>query len=159
MPSQADAQPNVLLACSDSSGGPAALKTALDATGLLGTVDIVDTSSTTPTVATLQGYDCVLVYSNNIPLSAATMGSNLAAYCDAGGGVVEMSGTSLTTYGLTGNWTTHTCIAISANWSSHNNPTIGAVVEAHPVITNVNDFTGGFARVLDGTVNNGARIL
>ncbi|MGE3853974.1 MAG: Ig domain-containing protein, partial [Planctomycetota bacterium] len=159
MPSQADAQPNVLLACSDSSGGPAALKTALDATGLLGTVDIVDTSSTTPTVATLQGYDCVLVYSNNIPLSAATMGSNLAAYCDAGGGVVEMSGTSLTTYGLTGNWTTHTCIAISANWSSQNNATIGAVVEAHPVITNVNVFTGGFARVLDGTVNNGARIL
>ncbi|MGE0433633.1 MAG: putative Ig domain-containing protein [Planctomycetota bacterium] len=154
----ASAQPVVLICSGESGAGPQELANALGATGLITTIDGMDISQTTPTVATLSNYDAVIVYTNSQPLDTVTLGNNLATYVNNGGGVVEISATSVNGFHVAGNWTSHTCLQASDNWDV-NASTIGTLVEAHPVITNVNTFNAGVLRLLDQTVVNGARIL
>jgi hypothetical protein len=61
----------------------------LTATGLFDTVDSFDCSLATPTPATLDGYDAVLVFSDFGFTSPTLLGDRLADYVDRGGGVVE----------------------------------------------------------------------
>ena len=61
----------------------------LQATGQFSTVTGVLVNSTTPSLASMQQYDAVLVYSDGVGFQNPTqMGNNLADYVDAGGGVV-----------------------------------------------------------------------
>ncbi|MGE0432087.1 MAG: hypothetical protein AB7S36_07500, partial [Planctomycetota bacterium] len=110
------AQPNVLIAAGDTAG-PDELKTYLTATGLIGQIDIVDTSSTTPTVATMNNYDAVLIYCDFAPLDTVTFGNNLATYVAGGRGVVELPASSTTTWGVHGTWDSRSCIVAADVYS------------------------------------------
>ena len=63
------------------------VKLKLEGTGLFNTVDAYDTTISIPSLAELQNYDAVLVYSNWI-YDGTAMGNVLADYMDSGGGVV-----------------------------------------------------------------------
>jgi hypothetical protein len=65
------------------------VQSKLLATGDFSAVDVYDISTTTPTLAQLESYSAVLVYSDGAGYAdATTLGNNLADYVDAGGGVV-----------------------------------------------------------------------
>lgn len=80
------ALPNVALltTSSDYSG----ILGALDGDAEIGSVTYLDGRNTTPTVAELQNYACVLAFSNNTWNNQSDMGDNLADYVDLGGSVV-----------------------------------------------------------------------
>src|SRR4051812_35916621 len=82
--------PNVLVCGAEggSTGYISDVRTKLIATGLLGTVDTFNVNSGTPTLAQLQAYNAVLLYRNSGYSNPITLGNNLAAYIDGGGGVV-----------------------------------------------------------------------
>jgi hypothetical protein len=67
----------------DDAGFRAALGTASG-----GTWDYFDTRSSTPSVAMLSEYDCVLVWANYLFADNVALGNNLADYVDGGGSVV-----------------------------------------------------------------------
>jgi len=58
------------------------------ATGQFNSVDIITVNTITPTLAQLQAYNAVLVYSDAIYADATALGNVMADYVDAGGGVV-----------------------------------------------------------------------
>jgi len=60
----------------------------LVATGAFSRVDVVNAGVGTPSVAQLQAYDAVLVFSDYFFQNPGAMGTNLANYRDAGGRVV-----------------------------------------------------------------------
>jgi hypothetical protein len=60
----------------------------LIASGLFGSVDVIDAFSTTPTVAQLQAYRAVLVWSDSTFANGTALGDNLHTYLTGGGGVV-----------------------------------------------------------------------
>ncbi len=76
-------------------GSPAApawnddVKSKLLGTGLFAQVDVIDIANVTPTLAELQSYAAVLVYSDAEGFeNSVTLGDNLADYVDSSGGVV-----------------------------------------------------------------------
>ncbi|MGE0433873.1 MAG: Ig domain-containing protein [Planctomycetota bacterium] len=156
--SVAQAQASVLIAGGDSNAASRDdVKNFLDATGILGQVDHIDISSVTPTVADLQAYDCVLIYTNNAPLDGVAFGNNLAAYCDAGGGVVEMQASDTVTWGVHGTWDNRHCIQPLNSYSFDNAATAGTVHENHVVLQGANVLNGGYLRRFETNVINGAR--
>ena len=78
----------VALVTADNPGFVSDVQGKLIATGKFSAVDIIDASSTTPTLAQLQGYGSVLVWSDSGFADPTTLGNNLADYVDSGGGVV-----------------------------------------------------------------------
>jgi len=60
----------------------------LMATGQFSKVDIIDVRTTTPTLAQLQAYKAVLVYSDALYADSNALGNVMADYVDNGGGVV-----------------------------------------------------------------------
>lgn len=65
------------------------VQTKLTATGLFSQVDVINVASSTPTLATMQTYAAVLVFSDSNFSNPTQLGNNLADYVDSGGGVVE----------------------------------------------------------------------
>jgi hypothetical protein len=78
--------------------GAAPPDTELMASGYFNTVDSLNTTSSTPTLAQLTPYDRVLAVTNNTPADGAALGNVLADYVDAGGNVV------ICTYAISPDW-------------------------------------------------------
>lgn len=79
----------VLLVHAESASNQATdVQTKLQATGAFSVVDSFYAASDTPTVAKLQQYDSVLVWSNANFANTNLLGDNLATYFDGGGQVV-----------------------------------------------------------------------
>lgn len=120
-------------------------------TGFFTTVDIINAQTVTPTLAQLQAYDSVIVWTNTTPLSSAALGDVLADYVDAGGGVVvAVFANSTTTAGrfLGGRWlaqaSTYEVIVSQGGNTSGTLQTLGTVlVPGHPLMAGVNTFSGG----------------
>ncbi len=75
----------------------------LAATGGFATVDGTSCNLSTPSLADLQAYDRIFVFTENIPNDPAALGDNLAAYIDAGsGGVTVATFSNRTGFGLAG---------------------------------------------------------
>lgn len=74
---------DVLVAAVDVMGSNDVVQ-KLDGTGLFTTVDLVDVSTTTPTLADFQAYEAVLVYSGMEFDDPESLGDNLADYLHAG---------------------------------------------------------------------------
>ncbi|MSP60762.1 MAG: hypothetical protein EXR72_10545 [Myxococcales bacterium] len=72
----------------DTAGLAADVRAKLVNSGAFTAVDLIDARAATPTLATLKGYQAVLVYSNFAFLNSTTLGDNLADYFDGGGRVV-----------------------------------------------------------------------
>jgi hypothetical protein len=77
---------SVLLVAPD--GDVNGVKVLLVGTGAFTTIDTFAANSGTPTVAQLQTYRAVLVWSNAAFANATALGNNLADYWDSGGSVV-----------------------------------------------------------------------
>jgi hypothetical protein len=65
-------------------------------------VDVLDNTVTTATLATLAGYDAVLVFGALKPLAPIVLGDNLADYVDAGGRLVFASYSHTVSWGVEG---------------------------------------------------------
>lgn len=127
-------------------------QTKLLNTGLFTTVDIINAASATPTLAQLQAYDAVLVWSNVNFQSNVAMGDVLADYVDAGGGVVvSVFANSTTTASrfLAGRWlaqanTYEVIVSQGGNTSTGGAQTLGTVLDpGHPIMNGVSTFAGG----------------
>lgn len=106
-------------------------------------------TAVTPTVAELQAFDAVLVFTNSTPQSSVNLGNNLADYVDGGGGVVLTMfaiRASLTTRTIEGRFMTdnYYCIERSVGASTTGNATLGTVyLPSHPLVAGVATFNGG----------------
>jgi uncharacterized protein (TIGR03382 family) len=116
--SAAAAGPKVLICYADNDNGAAAasIRTALNGYNVFDAVDVVNCGTSTPTLATLQGYNAVLVWDLPAFADRATLGNNLADFVDSGGGVVEMMWTMFNGFDLSGRWATgsYGCLGIGA---------------------------------------------
>jgi len=70
-----------------TGGGAGSLSAALTTVGFT-TVDILDVTNVTPTLADLSSYQAVVAYTDLAPQNSTALGNVLADYIDAGGGVV-----------------------------------------------------------------------
>jgi hypothetical protein len=126
-------------------------QTKLLNTGLFTTVDIINAASVTPTLAQLQAYDAVLVWSNVNFQSNVALGDVLADYVDSGGGVVVSTFANSTTTAnrfLGGRWlaeaNTYECIVSQGGNTSGTLQTLGTVLDPlHPIMNGVATFSGG----------------
>jgi hypothetical protein len=106
-------------------------------------------TTVTPTLAELQVFDAVLVFTNSTPQSSVVLGDNLADYVDGGGGVVlTMFAIRATVANRTveGRFLTdnYYCIERSVGSSTTGNATLGTIhVPGHPLLTGVTTFDGG----------------
>jgi len=104
----------------------------------------IDAGVSTPTLAQLQSYSSILVYSDSGFLNSTTLGNNVAAYVDGGGGVVLA--TFEESIELQGNWLSGGYEVLSGGGQSAGLQTLGTVVyPAHPVMTGVSSFNGGIS--------------
>ena len=106
-------------------------------------------TTVTPTLAELQAFDAVLVFTNSTPQSSVNLGNNLADYVDSGGGVVlnmfairaSVSNRTIEGRFMTDNYY---CIERSVGASTTGTATLGTVhVPSSPLMANVNTFNGG----------------
>jgi hypothetical protein len=127
----------------------ASLQSSLAATGQFTQVDMVDVSGVTPTLAQMQAYDAVAVFTYFTVTTA--LGDNLADYFESGGGVVvfdyECQETGI--YGLMGRFETQYTLSTPISpfaWLT-TPVTLGTILEpANPMLAGVMTFGyNGFA--------------
>jgi len=124
------------------------LQSTLTATNLLsGGVSVINASTSTPTLSTLEGYKAVLVFSDTGFLDPAGLGNVLAAYVNAGGGVVEatFANTNGTNFALAGQWASggYDPFVIAAQ-TQNTELTLGTIlVPGSPILSGVRTFDGG----------------
>ncbi len=138
-------RPKVLLVHADVAAWAADVQAKVKATNILGQVDLFDGNVATPTLAQLQNYDAVLVWSNGFFANPAAMGNVMADYVDAGGGVVAavFANGGVPNSNLQGRWT-GTYDIIPFGPSAGGAATLGAVAYAsHPIMSGVVGFNGG----------------
>ena len=122
--------------------------TSLTQYGGFTSIGRINVASSTPTLATLQAYDSVLVWSNYSFQSATGLGNVLADYVDAGGGVVQAWGSNSTfssTHNIQGRWITGSYSPYVYGYTySTANATLGTVHQpSHPVMQGVSTFNIG----------------
>ena len=93
---------NKVLLLGDTSGGGMPFVTGYLAPFGFALIDSMDNTLGTPTLAQLQAYDVVMVWTNVPPLDPIATGNNLAAFVDGGGGVVLASYCHTVSWGLGG---------------------------------------------------------
>ncbi|HKE41503.1 MAG TPA: PEP-CTERM sorting domain-containing protein [Casimicrobiaceae bacterium] len=122
------------------------VQSKLVSTGLFpGGVDIINISTTTPSLATLKQYNAVLVYSDGAGFAdGVTLGNNLADYVDAGGGVVTAVFITAS-IPLTGRFNSANYYIIQpTSQQSGSQQTLGTVyLPADPLMAGVTSFNGG----------------
>lgn len=151
--------PSVLVA--GSPGNPDWLldvEAKLDATGLVA-ADTFLTSGGTPTLAELQSYDAVFIFTDAGATDPMAFGNNLAAYIDGGGAVVDATFTP--NVSITGGFTAYELYSMSGQ-SNGANLGIGTILEpGHPTLSGVSSFDGGTSSFHNtgGTVAAGATLV
>ena len=132
-----------------SPGGGAAwnndVQAKLLSTGFFSTVDIYAINTVTPTLAQLQNYVAVLVYSDSAAYADPVgLGNNLANYVDAGGGVVAAV-FAVAGIPFSGRFATSDYWALEPLGQNEGTPlTLGTIhVPGSPLLTGVTSFNGG----------------
>jgi hypothetical protein len=119
----------------------------LVASGLFASVDILNASTSTPTLQQLQAYDAVLVWSNVAFQDSTLLGNTLADYVDAGGAVVVAVfavNWTTTTLSIQGRWQTGYEVLADQSGSTTGAATLGAILlPQHPIMAGVGTFDGG----------------
>jgi hypothetical protein len=121
------------------------VQSKLNSTGLFSQVDVHDVRSYTPTLAELQQYSAVLVFSNNSFIDSTAMGNVLADYADADGGVVVATfAFNDATINIAGRIVSDGYLPFTqAAQVSGTQLTLIPDVTAHPILANVSSFDGG----------------
>jgi len=154
------AGPAIALVQADSSF-VADVHTKLVATGQFSTVDVIDAGSVTPTVAQLQAYRSILVWSNGSFADSTTLGNNIDTYLRGGGGVViaVFANTDPGIIDLRGAFATNVDSPMTvAPQSQGVELTLGTIhVPGSPLLAGVTSFDGGTSSYHDpGTLTPGA---
>ncbi|MBI5676891.1 MAG: IPTL-CTERM sorting domain-containing protein [Nitrospirae bacterium] len=137
------AQDVAVVACSVNPAWTTEVQSKLVATGFFTTVDTYETDVATPTLAELQTYDAVLVFTDG-GCGAGTLGDNLADYVDGGGGVVTAV-FATASLPITGRFDTDNYWVIQpTGQTSGTTETLGTIfVPGHPILNGVASFSGG----------------
>jgi len=134
----------------------------IQSTGQFVTVDIINAGTTTPSLATLQAYEAVLVFSNSPSFSdATTFGNNLANYWDGGGRVVVATFANTSTLAIGGRWVSdgYPLIATAAQTQPAETLPLQLVEPASPLLAGVVSLTATSAFRSSGGVVNGGVIV
>ena len=141
--SEASAQDVLIVHASGYISDP---QSKLIATGRYTSVDLHDAGASTPTLATLQAYDAVMLVSDGSYLDATGLGNNVADYADSGGGVVVCTfsfhapGGGLT---LAGRISTDNYLPFIGSGQGSNTGGILAVQPGHDILAGVVSFSNG----------------
>lgn len=106
-------------------------------------------NSVTPSLAELQAFDVVLVFTNSTPQNNVLLGDVLADYVDGGGGVVLAMfamRASLATRTIEGRFLNdnYYCITRTVGTTTTGSATLGTVyVPSSPILNGVDSFSGG----------------
>ena len=116
-------------------------------TGLFATVDLFNATNGTPSLATMESYDSVLIASDGGFQDHILLGDRTADYADGGGGVVVATFAYHTPGGalsLEGRIKTDGYLPYSGTGQANlANNTLLPVVVNHPILTGVNSFDSG----------------
>jgi hypothetical protein len=108
---------------------------AIGAYSDIGTVDYFNGNTGTPTLGTLQGYDCVVVWSNSRFLDSTATGDILADFIDAGGAIVIQEFCFYQGYGIAGRLMSQ--YSPFNKGTSYARRTLGAYEAGHPLMTGI----------------------
>jgi len=116
----------------------------LTATGFFSTVDVFNIQTVTPSLAQMQTYDALLVYTNGAGFAdATTFGNNLADYIDGGGGVVAAV-FATASIPIQGRFNTDNYWAIQPTSQQGTLEGLGTIFDASsPILNGVITFSGG----------------
>jgi hypothetical protein len=152
---EAAAQSVAVLGSASNRGANPIIAEMLRCTGEFEVVDTIDTTSETPTLATLLGYHAVLVWGDARPYDQAGLGDVLADYHDRGGGVVLAHGAVSAGTNPRGRWrdaglppvTEADIVTPGGDLGLRALPGYAWLpgVEGHPTTNGVNRFLGGTA--------------
>src|SRR5947209_6599998 len=135
--------PKIALVAADNVSWASEVQSKLVATGRFSQVDLIDGNSTTPTLAQLQAYKSVLVWSDGAFNNPTTLGNNLADYVDGGGGVVIAVFTDASVP-LAGRFVSDDYYVLEPNSQGEGQLTLGTVYEpSSPLMAGVTSFDGG----------------
>jgi hypothetical protein len=115
----------------------------------------------TPTLAQLQAYAAVLVYSDSGFQNATALGNNLADYFDWGGRVVTAPFSNATAAALAGRWIAGGYALISASGQTQPTETapVQIVVSSSPLVAGVTTLTATAAFRSSGGIINGGVVV
>jgi hypothetical protein len=138
-------QYDILIAHCDP-GSTSGVQTYIAGDPFYDSVDFVDCTTQTPTVATMLDYGCVYTWSNYQYQNASQMGNNLADYVDAYGTVV------ISDFGWTAGWGLQGRIMTDADYApmTHNGSgaytytNLGDYDDTHPFMDDVTSITNIF---------------
>ena len=149
-----------------ADGGISDVQAKLLGTGQFNSVTTFDVNVMTPTLAEVEVFDAVMVYSNMVYADATALGNIMADYADGGGGVVcamfELAG-FWAGASLEGRWLTDDYQMMA--WAADVRGTqqyLGTVHEpGHPIMAGVSSFAGGTDSFRPGatTVRTGADVI
>ena len=134
------------------------VETQLEGTGRVA-VDTYNSGAGTPTLAELQAYEAVLLFTDAGAADPVALGDALGMYIDGGGAVVDATFTP--NVPITGGFTAYELYS-AAGQSNGANLGLGTINDAsHPILNNVTNFDGGTASFHNtgGTLAAGATIL
>jgi hypothetical protein len=138
---------NVAVLGADEASAIADVEFTLQSDSRIATTTSIDVINTTPSIATLDAYDVVVVWNkppfvfNDLDL----LGSHLAAYHTNGGGVVECFGNGGVGQSLLGGWDGYHNVAVpNGGFPFLGTYTLGTVQNpTHPVMAGVTTFSTG----------------
>lgn len=111
-----------------------------------GNFNITRITSGTPTLATLQAYDVVVVWNVSAFPDSTTLGDNLADYVDGGGSVVNMYFSVDSARAIGGRWASQGYDSITPGTAAPSAAlTLSPVLPSHPMLNGVTSFSGGKA--------------
>ncbi|TWU59141.1 hypothetical protein Poly51_19270 [Rubripirellula tenax] len=151
---------SVALLGADSPTNVDAVRNNLLATGNFSTIDDFAVASSTPTLAYLNQYDAVLVWSNSYFQGFGTpLGNVLDDYIDGGGGVVAAPFSYSQSWRINGDFRFKNggYYALEDNGGSESmtpNATLDAYDALHPVMQGVSSFANGTSSFLTSTTPN-----
>ncbi|HEY6159859.1 MAG TPA: T9SS type A sorting domain-containing protein, partial [Bacteroidia bacterium] len=114
--------------------------------GQFSSVQTFITSTGTPTLAYLQTFNAVMVFTDGSCQDPTTFGNNLAQYIDGGGGVVSCTFDDASVP-IQGNFNTNTYrVLLPASQTQGTMHSMGTVyLSSHPIMSGVSSFNGGTA--------------
>jgi len=145
-----------------ATGNPAAdldIKNKILANAPFMDVDILRVDTSTPSLAMMSTYKALLVIGDDPFFSRTTLSNNLAAYLDAGGGIVMAALSNVTASRILGSFDVLSYWALTpALMNSGTQLTLGTVyVPGSPLMTGVTSFDGGTLSLnVGGSVKPGA---
>lgn len=142
------AQDVAIVAAAGSAGANGVL-TLLQDSGAFDSVTNIDLQTTTPTLAELEAFDSVIVWTNFTPTDPATFGDTLADYVDGGGGVVVAvfaNSSTTTDRDIAGRWRGNPEYEVIVPRSGNRSgaASLGTILDpGHPIMDGVASFFGG----------------